>query len=130
MKVRGMMLWGLPVLACFALMTMMLSGADGVLKQTDRIFISNPQVADQMFTGTIKGIDQAGLRMVIQTKKGMLFIQAADEEAIRGLTPGDHVTVKMDEQGYVLAITKNAASPKMIVKNNNEDVHTWHSTLT
>src|SRR5438128_2274582 len=109
---RGMF-WGLLFLAGF---TVMGGVSLSVLDQPGQVSgLDSTNVADQMFSGTIKGIDQVGLRMVIQTKKGMLFIQAADADAIRGLTPGDHVTVKMDEQGYILAITKNANSPKLIV---------------
>ncbi len=115
MRTRWPMLGSFLVLACVTLAGVALSPAD-------RIDPSRPPVlnseraggADQMFSGTIKGIDQVGMRMVIETKKGMLYIQAADADAIRGLAMGDQVTVKMDEQGYVLEITKKTSS-KLIV---------------
>jgi hypothetical protein len=114
-RITILSLLGLLFVAYFALVGVAISGVAILQNLTDQAPIydrATAKVTVQMFNGTIEGIDPAGLRIIIQTEMGMQALPVASEEVIYGLAQGDQVTVKLDEQGYVLAIVKNNFAPK------------------
>ena len=63
--------------------------------------------------GTIEEVDQAGLRITIQTEMGKKeSLSVSSAEVIQGLTKGDLVSIELDEQGKVLKIVKDDFAPK------------------
>lgn len=114
-RITILSLLGLLFVAYFALVGAAISGVAILQSLTDQTSINNrvtAKVTVQTFNGTIEGIDPSGLRIIIQTEMGMQSLPVANEEVIHGLAQGDQVTVKLDEQGYVLAIVKNNFAPK------------------
>ena len=114
-RITILSLLGLLFVAYFALVGVAISGVAILQNLTDQAPIydrATAKVTVQMFNGTIEGIDPAGLRIIIQTEMGMQSLPVASEEVIYGLAQGDQVTVKLNEQGYVLAIVRNNSTPK------------------
>ncbi len=105
-------LLGVLFVAYFALVGAAISGVAILQSLADTNHRVTAKVTVQTFNGTIEGIDPAGLRIIIQTEMGMQSLPVANQEVIHGVAQGDHVTVKLDEQGYVLAIVKNNFAPK------------------
>lgn len=87
----------------------MLVGQTGHVSTGDRAAAKvTPQVfMPQAFSGTIEGIDPAGLRVFIQTEMGMQSLPVANAEIIQSLALGDQVTVEWNKQGYILTIVQN-----------------------
>ncbi len=77
------------------------TGDQAAAKVTPQVFIP------QAFSGTIEGIDPAGLRVFIQTEMGMKSLPVANAEVIQEFTLGDQVIVEWDKQGYILTIVKS-----------------------
>lgn len=81
-------------------------GDRAVAKVTPQVFMP------QTFSGTIEGIDPAGLRVFIQTEMGLRSLPVVDAEVIQRLALGDQVTVEWNKQGYILTIVKNDFTPQ------------------
>jgi hypothetical protein len=108
MKASRWMIGGFVLLAylAIAVVGITLSDLGGVFDQaaakvTPQTFIP------QAFSGTIEGIDPAGLRVFIQTEMGMKSLPVANEEVIQAFTLGDQVIVEWDKEGYILTIVKS-----------------------
>ena len=82
------------------------TGDRAAAKVTSQVFMP------QTFSGTIEGIDPAGLRVFIQTEMGMKSLPVANAEVIQRLTLGDQVIVEWNKRGYVLTIVKNNFTPQ------------------
>jgi hypothetical protein len=82
------------------------TGDRAAAKVTPQVFMP------QTFSGTIEGIDPAGLRVFIQTEMGMQSLPVANAEVIQRLALGDQVTVEWDKQGYILTIVKDDFTPQ------------------
>jgi hypothetical protein len=82
------------------------TGDRAAAKVTPQVFMP------QTFSGTIEGIDPAGLRVFIQTEMGMKSLPVSNAEIIQRLTLGDQVTVEWNKQGYVLTIVPNDFTPQ------------------
>ena len=119
MKASRWMIGGFVLLAYLTIAVVGITLSDlGVLfGQADHISTGDQAAAKvtpqgaipQAFSGTIEGIDPAGLRVFIQTEMGMKSLPVENAEVIQAFALGDQVIVEWDKQGYVLTIVKSDA---------------------
>jgi hypothetical protein len=72
-------------------------------------------LATTMVTGSmVESIDSTGLNITVQTPGdgNKLSMPVVSPEVMKGVTVGEHVSLKLDAQGKVVKILKLAPAPK------------------